>query len=477
MAVLDIRERQKLMHAAARLAGDGVHKTIAEVITTFRRWLYLPDPAPLLAVLAAIAAHRYPGDPVWLLLVGPPGSGKSEILQSTRQLRDVHPAATLTEAALLSGTPKKDTASDARGGLLRTIGQSGIIMAKDFGSVLSMNRDTRGQLLAALRELYDGEWVRHVGVDGGRTLSWSGKLSMIAGCTPAIDNHHAVMAAMGERFLMCRLDAAEDEKQAGRALDHFGKEAEMRAELQATISDMFAVELPPPLPLEQEDRDFLINLASLVVRCRSAVERDTYNREIVSIPDPEAPARLVTVLARLFGGLLAIGCDLTTARAVMQRVGLDSMPALRRTVLDALADEEEGRSTPVIAERIGYPTNTLRRTLEDLTAHGVTERQSQGKGKADLWRLSNWARRGAAVMARATVEDALDTRGVRERELRQSIDVAKTRDLLGDTEVSIAHGSRLVGNNAIHQADRIELGEVPPVLSAAALIVNHLYPK
>ena len=64
----------------------------------FRRWLHLPDTGALDAVLGAVAANRIEGDPVWLLLVGPPGGGKSEILNAISDLEDAHPAGTLTEA-------------------------------------------------------------------------------------------------------------------------------------------------------------------------------------------------------------------------------------------------------------------------------------------------------------------------------------------------------------------------------------------
>jgi len=84
--------------------------------------------------------------------------------------------------------------------------------------------------------------------------------------------------------------------------------------------------------------------------------------------------------------------------------------------------------------------------------------------------------RGAAVMARATVEQALVNRGVKERTLDDSIAEAHKNGLLGPTELAIAHGSRLIGNGAIHEAASIEPGQVPPLLSAAALIVNHLFP-
>ena len=220
--------------------------TLDDVAAVFRQHVYLPDLAPLHAVLGTIAANRLDGDPVWLLLVGPPGSGKSELLRSLAGLDDVHPAATLTEAALLSGSPRREHADDAKGGLLRAIGDFGIVLCKDFGSVLSMNRDARAQVLAALREVYDGAWTRHVGTDGGRTMHWQGKVGLVAGCTPTIDRHHAVMAAMGERFALLRLPEVDGDEQARRALAHAGGETAMRHELAAAVQDMFASSFRQP---------------------------------------------------------------------------------------------------------------------------------------------------------------------------------------------------------------------------------------
>ncbi len=374
--------------------------TLSRVVATFQRWLHLPDATPLLASLGALAANLMEGDPCWLILVAPPSTGKTEILGSFGCLPYVHSCATLTEAALLSGSPDREKAAGAKGGLLREIGDFGIIVCKDFGSVINMQRDTQSATLAALREVYDGSWTRHVGTNGGRTLHWQGKVGMIAGCTPTIDRQHSVMASMGERFLLCRLPIADEDAQAQRALDHVGHEGAMRLELSNAVRDLFGLTALDGTPLEATDREQLINLATLVVRCRSAVERDNYSRDIELIPDAEAPGRFVTTIARLLCGLRAIGADKETCWHVINKVALDSMPALRWTLIDVLANAVEPIDTTKIGIQTGYPSTTTRRALEDLTAHGVVRRHSQGQGKADLWELSEWTvKRLAAVNA------------------------------------------------------------------------------
>jgi hypothetical protein len=363
-----------------------------QAVETFRRWLHMPDAGALYAMLAAVAANRLDGDPVWLLLVGPPGGGKSEMLGALSGLEDVHPAATLTEAALLSGTPKKDHGAQAKGGLLRSIGGFGIIVAKDFGSVLSMNRDARALLLAALREIYDGSWTRHVGTDGGRTLSWTGKVGFVGGCTPTIDRHHAVMGAMGERFLLYRLPPTDPTTQAKRALAHAGREKAMRSELAAAIATILdnLDDETAPKPNDQDD-DRLIALATFVARARSAVERDGYTREIELIPEPEAPTRLVVVLRRLMQGFDAIGLDRETAWTVTIKAALDSVPTLRLAVMQTLYADGGALDTTLIADTVGYPTVTTRRALEELAVHGLVDCHRQGEGHAHRWTLSTFA--------------------------------------------------------------------------------------
>jgi hypothetical protein len=383
-------------------------RALQDVLKTFREWLYLPDPGIVYAILGAVAANLLDGDPVWLLAVGPPGGGKSEILAATGGLPNIHPAATLTEPALLSGTPKKDRAESAKGGLLREMGRFGIIVCKDFGSVLSMHRDARAAVLAALREVYDGSWTRHLGTSGGQSLTWAGKVGLLAGCTQAIDRHHAVMGAMGERFALYRLPVSDPDEQARRALEHDGREQEMREQLSSAVAGLFHAGPPATPPaLTRTGSKRLIQLATLAVRCRSAVERDGYSREVELVPDAESPTRLVKALARLLAGIHAIGADDADAWKVINKCALDCIPALRLAVIVHLYENSDGTTTD-IASAVKHPTQTARRALEDLAAHGVIHRKSNGQGNADTWRITEWTadRYATALTVPETSEDA-----------------------------------------------------------------------
>ena len=150
--------------------------------------------------LGAIAANYLPGPPVWLGLIAPPSSAKTELLNSLARLPYVATCEALSPAALLSGTPKRQRTKGASGGLLKQIGDFGILAFKDFGTVLEMRIEARNEMLAALRRVFDGEYVRQIGSDGGQTISWNGKAGLLFGATQKYDLYHGVIGTLGDRF-------------------------------------------------------------------------------------------------------------------------------------------------------------------------------------------------------------------------------------------------------------------------------------
>src|SRR5579859_3602690 len=57
---------------------------IYRLAANFQRYVHLPDPMPLYVTMGALAANMLTGYPLWLMLIGNSGSGKSLMIKSTR---------------------------------------------------------------------------------------------------------------------------------------------------------------------------------------------------------------------------------------------------------------------------------------------------------------------------------------------------------------------------------------------------------
>jgi hypothetical protein len=251
-------------------------------------------------------------------------------------------------------------------------------------------------ILAQLREIYDGRFDKAWGT--GKELNWRGRLGFIAGVTPIIDQHHGVHQVLGERFLLYRVPQPDRRAMAVRALRGRGREEQMRDELRKIVARFLGsldYSNPPELTPTFEER--LASLADFVARARSGVIRDGRSRDLVLAPDAEGPARLVKQLASL-----AVGHALIRGAAVVEeqdyalahRVALDCLPEIRLRVVETLRKASDFVTTSIVAEKIGYPTTTARRTLEDLTSLSVVATsKAEKQGQADRWQLSDDSRR------------------------------------------------------------------------------------
>ena len=303
-----------------------------------------------------------------------------------------HVTSTITsEGALISATSKKDASKQATGGLLRKIGDRGVLVIKDFTSILSMNRDSRAAVLAALREVYDGRWERNVGTDGGQSLGWEGRIVLIGAVTTAYDSAHAVIASMGDRFALVRVDSNLGRLQAGRqALQNVGREEQMRQELAAAAGDLLSSCRPELAILDDQAMTELLGAANLVTLSRTAVERDNHGN-VLEAHAPEAPTRFAKMLAQVLRGALALGVDRQGALRTAFRVAGDSVPPLRLDALSDLLEHPDSRTAEVV-KRLQRPRSTVDRTLQELHQLGlVVVREvvvAKGTGSTTVWHYS-----------------------------------------------------------------------------------------
>ena len=389
----DKARRERQSPDAARPANP---MGLADTVETFRRWMYLDDLTPIYAVAATLVANRAPGDPVWLLLVCAPSTGKTEVLASATSLPWVISVAKVTEASLLSGTAKRERAKGATGGLLRQIGEFGVLLCKDFTSVLAQNSDARAEAMAALREVYDGRWDRPVGSDGGQVLSWTGKCGLIAGVTPALDQYAQVLSSLGDRFVLLRMPDADVNHCGDAALSHSDREQTMRRELREAMSGLVlgADQSRVNRDLAPEEKRRLIKLAAYTCRVRTAVARDGYRQDVLYQPQVEGPGRVVKVYAKLLGGLEAIGCSTEVAWQTLVRIAIDSAPSLRTHLIQDVLRRTGPTRTGDIAAALEIVAKTATRHLEDLSLLKVVTHSKQGAAEnaTSYWEATAWLR-------------------------------------------------------------------------------------
>ena len=347
----------------------------------FKRWLLMPDTSLLRVVLASWVANRLEGVPVWLMVVGPPSSGKTEILQALAPLPQTFMVGSLSgEAALLSATPRQTRASDATGGLLRQIGQRGTLILKDFTSILEMHREKRAEVFKSLREIYDGHWNRPVGSEGGRTIGWEGHCGLLAGVTPAIEHYHSISSSMGERWMYYRLIPPPRGLQARLILAQRGKKKIMQAELREAVTEYVGkLDLSCPVDVTQAVGEYITRLGDWVTNTRSSVHRNARG-ELDSITQPEAPARLTLLLLQVYHSLVLMGTN--KPHLTVRRLALDCIPEIRMEALLGISRTPQNTADLVRSTRLPSRSTAVR-ALEDLSELGTVTRTADG-----VWKLS-----------------------------------------------------------------------------------------
>lgn len=364
--------------------------SFAEYEAAMRKWMLVADVAVLKLLPALYIANALPGrDAVWVMMIGPSGGGKTELLGSLLDMPLMYPISLLTPNTFLSGFPGKGDTSL----LPKLTGK--IMIFKDWTSILSMNKDARNEIMGQLREIYDGHMKKPFG--NGRVAEWSGKVGLIAGVTGAIDIAQQMHTTLGERFIHYRIDMPDRLDAARRCLQNGKDVVQMRKEMKDAMyafmkSISMGVEVPD-LPAEAQEK--LVRVANLATMARSGVIRDFgMKKEVLYVPSSEMPTRIVQQLSTIATALMIVGggkFDEAVDGKILTKIALDSIPQTNRMVMEVLA-QSSNLPTSKIATRLGYPTGPIKMYLENLALLGVCKRLKAdeadgGEGNADKWEM------------------------------------------------------------------------------------------
>jgi hypothetical protein len=361
----------------------GAPVSLADVRAVVAKWLLIEDQTLVPIFFGTVFAHLHNEDePVWTMIIGPPGSAKTEFLLALRGLEETYYLSELTARTFASGLDRPGKADPS---LLHRLSNQ-ILIFKDFTTVLELRHEDRTAIFAQLREIYDGNYSKDWGT--GRSLKWQGRLGFIAGVTAAIDSHQAAMAVLGERFITYRPKMGGRKSVAHKAARQRGQRGVLQAELRDYFHRFISQRRSVPVPAFGDGViDTIVDAADLVTRARSGVERDRYSRDLQYQPEPESPARLTKILCNLAVGIAVAHDSPTVSKrelALVVRLALDSIPAVRRSVLTKLVDLGD-LDTTEIGTATHLPTTTVKRALEDMEALGLMDRHKGSK--AHRWTL------------------------------------------------------------------------------------------
>jgi len=328
--------------------------------------------------LAVHLAVKLEGDPLWLYLVGAPSSGKSTLCELiAADEMNTRPLSKFT--GLVSGMTK--------GRHLIPMIQNRCVVIKDGTLLLESSQQQLANVYGELRDIFDGSLEAHY--RNGVSASFSNiSFGMIVGITERI--YSLNMAALGERFLHCRLETTRDVEIArnAHAVDSImsgisrsvaeGAEADSRSfPKQRAYTAGFLNHLHTKVATEdlirpkyeEEDKLLIQSLADVIACSRAQAPRSTKQDEILYDCRPEASTRVVKQLTRLAYCLCyVLGVDRFThdIRRLLTKVAMDTAFSKQYTIIQAVALSASGLTKSVIAEKTRMPLETITRRIDDL---------------------------------------------------------------------------------------------------------------
>jgi hypothetical protein len=316
---------------------------------------------------------------VWLLLIGPPGSGKTSIVQALKDSGPLVFVDQLTPESFLSGARDPKSNKLAKSLLPRLNGQC--LVVKDLTTLLSGHHEKVRKVLGDLQSIYDGEFAKAIGTGfDDPILHHSSRFSIIGCVTPeAWEEHQRYLQRIGSRFLVSLVAPLTDGGRAEGFVKHRRLRHEMAANKEAfrglALSQIAEAQaFAKSVFLSDADESFLEDCALLIAKGRTPVEWErvgkSYERQLGT---PEEPFRAYGQLRTLLRCLTAVNGrpgPTDHERGIVTHVARSSLSLRRAKVVDAVA-QAGNLSVEECARRLDWGETASREWLEDLKHVGI----------------------------------------------------------------------------------------------------------
>ena len=371
---------------------------------------YLPNSTQALKIALAVATSGTRTNRVmlWMMLVGAPSSGKTDLVRLLRHSEAVLSLDNLTLNAFISGErPKgKEKVYD----LLPQLNGKTLIV-KDWTVIFSLDERMTKKIIGDMVGAYDKSLAKFSSRRGN--ITYNSEFSHLGCITPAtLNRHHNYLNMIGPRFLTFTMPklSAEEESKSFQAIFNDkdrGKQEEMVAKVVSGYLDQLNQNNFAVKPLSPDIQEYLKIASQFTARARGVViiqassfKDDSGND--VAWYEPldtqiEAPWRAVQQLMILAQYLaFATGSDEVGVEEleIIRDVVISSMPADRAQAIRTLKENPEGKFTAKeLSDQLDKSSKTARRLLEELSFLGVVDKERGGGQMAASYQIVNQFRK------------------------------------------------------------------------------------
>jgi hypothetical protein len=377
--------------------------TLQDVHATYAKWLHLPNFDAVDVVMATAYSQKMDGPPVWMFLVGSPGTAKTATLAGLIEYPDAYNQSSLTAHSLISGANWQGQSDPS---LIPRLNNK-VLVIKDFTAVLGMRDSDKEEIFGILRDAYDGRCGKVFG--NGVERSYESRFTVVAGVTPEIYSLGSRHNALGERFLKFsmgdNLHHEQEEDVISKAIENIDRDTRMKEEIAKVTGGylQYGLENMKAAELTKEMHDRIVALAQFGARLRGTVSRDMYNGEMMmGKPFAEVGTRLGIQLAKIARALATVrGKTHVTDEEyrLIKRIMIDTVSQRSEDIVRCIfRTESAALAANDIATQTRYPMTTIRRVLDDLNLLKVVRRHGgTGSGFRQLWALTPYVSRCIAV--------------------------------------------------------------------------------
>jgi hypothetical protein len=345
--------------------GSEEHPTFEATLDVFKKHLYwtshLED--TIRVAFATVLGNQIPGKPVWIHMVGPPGSGKSEVLESLDAVHNCYYCTMITEPALISGFKMKDGKDPS---IIPKLNGKTFVL-KDWTCILGLTEQQKIGVVGILRTAYDGEAKRPYG--NGEIKSYKCKFNMLTGTTSAI--YREKDATMGARFLHFHgfkgINDLESMEAALSAVRGGGGEKQMKLELAAAAQAFLNTKVNDVPDLPSDLASHIVNIAHITAILRAEVAKELRHERHLYPAENEWPTRISQQL-RVVAIALAMmeGGFSSRVKRIVTQIAMDSCTRFHLHIIQVLLAAGDYVEFNTLCEKTDMPLGTMRDRLDDL---------------------------------------------------------------------------------------------------------------